>query len=280
MNWKGACGLLLVCTALLGHAAGARRTLRVALVGDSLTYGNGSMSELNIARPHNRGSYPLLVRRAISTCHLPGYPVDVRIFAHGGRTAMRREHLTQRAGPEMSFWESPVFPQLLQFAPHIMVLMLGTNDSKENSDTLRKYYATDLEDMVRTVNASLRTYVLLPPTSVEFGERLQHLVRPTLLQLVAKLGQTELFTHRIGLLDAFPVVTAKELQDNDGLHPIGQAMHHLGQCVYVALARDFPVLRSAACLWPDSSDSSPPPLNPSSASSHTNLWPSRKRTPG
>ena len=105
--------------------------LRVACVGDSLTRGDG----LHEHPPHHRvpfsrlrlqqrplrvrGNYPSVLQRLL------GRRADVRNFGHGGSTAC---NLSAGRGPP--FLSVREFPAALQFEPHVVILMLGTNDAK------------------------------------------------------------------------------------------------------------------------------------------------------
>ena len=106
--------------------------LRIACMGDSLTRGDGLHEHPPLRRvPWNRlrqsqqplrerGSYPALLARLAASRR-----AEVRNFGHGGSTAC---NYTGGHGPP---YESlPEYAAAQRFAPHIVVLMLGTNDAK------------------------------------------------------------------------------------------------------------------------------------------------------
>ena len=107
--------------------------LRIACVGDSLTRGDGlhehppnhrvpAIQLTARQRPlRERGSYPAFLARLI------GRRADVRNFGHGGSTACNRS-----GGSGPPFVGVHEMPAALQFSPHVVVLMLGTNDAKRH----------------------------------------------------------------------------------------------------------------------------------------------------
>jgi lysophospholipase L1-like esterase len=106
--------------------------VRVACVGDSLTRGDGlhehppkrrvpawRLSKRNLIM-RVRGNYPMLLSRLLGRRFF-----DVRNFGRGASTAC---NLSASAGPPYA--STPHFAAALRFQPHIVILMLGTNDAK------------------------------------------------------------------------------------------------------------------------------------------------------
>jgi len=75
--------------------------IKVACVGDSITYGYG---------------YPEELQRLLGTAY------DVRNFGYSGRTAMRTG--------DYPYFKEEIYKESLTFSPNIVVIMFGTNDSK------------------------------------------------------------------------------------------------------------------------------------------------------
>lgn len=71
---------------------------------------------------------------------IPGSGYDVRNFGAAGDTAAR--------GTGWSYWDSAEFRQSKEFALDIVIIMLGTNDSKDAywNETL---YRTEAKELVR-----------------------------------------------------------------------------------------------------------------------------------
>ena len=119
--------LALACYAV--HAQDSR--IKVACVGDSITYGAG------LDDPAGQ-SYPAVVASLLGD----GY--EVRNFGHSARTASD--------GGDRPYRVSPRFAEAMDFRPDIVTVMLGTNDSKpQNWDGER--FRASLESMVKQLKA-------------------------------------------------------------------------------------------------------------------------------
>ena len=106
----------------------AEQRIRVACVGDSITYGQG-------LRDRTARSYPAVLQGLL------GARYEVRNFGVSGTTALR-----QGAYPYESTAE---FHAALDFQPDVVVLMLGTNDSHLGNRRARGRFEADLAELSR-----------------------------------------------------------------------------------------------------------------------------------
>jgi lysophospholipase L1-like esterase len=105
--------LLPIGSPLLANAeSSASEKIKVACVGDSITFGAGIADREN-------ASYPAQLQKLL------GDDFEVRNFGHGGRTLLN-------AG-DAPYIKSPKFEEALNFAPDVVVIMLGTNDSMSHN---------------------------------------------------------------------------------------------------------------------------------------------------
>ncbi len=86
-----------------------KKVKKVACVGDSITYG------YNI-KNREKNNYPVQLQ------HLLGEKYQVKNFGVCGATMLKKG--------ELSYWDQPQLDSALAFQPDIVVLMLGTNDSR------------------------------------------------------------------------------------------------------------------------------------------------------
>jgi lysophospholipase L1-like esterase len=127
-------------------AAPAGAASRVACVGDSITAGSGN-SGVNV--------YPTAL------AGLLGAAFEVKNFGDAGTT------LIKMPGAGQSYWATPAFKASQSYAPDVVLVMLGTNDSKAaNWRGGNNTYEADYRALI-AVYAALaskpKIYVLSPP---------------------------------------------------------------------------------------------------------------------
>ena len=138
---------------------GAHRT-RVALVGDSLTVGDGKWrpNECSVASYKCRGSYPHLLEALMGK-----QQYEVRSFGASGRSiaslmppgcppSLRGESSTQphqNVTCTTALIQTPLIASLVDFHPAIIAVLLGTNDAK------RRLFGEHLSDVARTVESQM-----------------------------------------------------------------------------------------------------------------------------
>ena len=122
------------------------RQLKVACVGDSITYGSGSSNR-------DTTSYPPQLQEML------GDSYDVRNFGIGGATLMNNTDKPYTAQPE--------YQASLDFQPDIVIIMLGTNDSKpKNSDRIAAAYKDDflaLIESYQNLSSNPKIYIATSP---------------------------------------------------------------------------------------------------------------------
>jgi lysophospholipase L1-like esterase len=148
--------LFFVAMAGLAMAVSAAQPVRVACVGDSITYGAGVKD-----RAHD--SYPAWLGRWLG----PDY--DVRNFGVSGATLVHRG--------DRPYFKRKEHGEALDFKPDIIVIMLGTNDSKHRGDgsldadkalnnwQYKADYIPNYEELIaefRKANPAAKVYVCLP----------------------------------------------------------------------------------------------------------------------
>eukprot|EP00123_Amoebidium_parasiticum_P006619 comp17534_c0_seq1/m.17085 comp17534_c0_seq1/g.17085 ORF comp17534_c0_seq1/g.17085 comp17534_c0_seq1/m.17085 type:complete len:290 (-) comp17534_c0_seq1:293-1162(-) len=179
--------------------------LRIACVGDSITYGNGSHLDPPII-PKNgpdRGNYPMMLQEALSGLVKRKMGVELKVgnFGLRGATAMK-PYDSQWGGDraQLSYWTSAEFAAAKAFSPHLVILMLGTNDSKLKKwdEQAREQFTADYHGLIAQLskpkNPSLvKMWLAYPPTAhthlfdIDDNE-LQSVVRPLVERIAFDLG--------------------------------------------------------------------------------------------
>ena len=131
----------------------AQEKIKVACVGNSITYGSGIKN-----RAHD--SYPMVLGRLL------GDNFDVRNFGIGGRTLMNKA--------DRPYMNEQIYRDALAFLPDVVTIKLGTNDSKPQNWQYSETFKDDLKTLVRSFqNLSSHPVVYLclpiPPAYTQWG---------------------------------------------------------------------------------------------------------------
>eukprot|EP00854_Cymbomonas_tetramitiformis_P016702 gene16702-19843_t len=119
--------LWLISLLLASPTVEAAVQIRVACVGDSITYGAGIKDVAD--------RYPAILGKML------GNRFAVRNFGHGGATLLK-EGLSP-------YWKTQAYWKSRVFNPELVIIMLGTNDSRDIYKPLvTRSFSKDLQDMV------------------------------------------------------------------------------------------------------------------------------------
>lgn len=120
------------------------KTVKIACVGNSITFGSGVANR-------EKNAYPEQLQ------NLLGIPFEVQNFGVSGATLLKKG--------DKPYWETGVYTEALQFAPDIVFIKLGTNDSKNQNRLFLDDFESDLTDLTQSFkerNAEARIVLLLP----------------------------------------------------------------------------------------------------------------------
>ncbi|WP_200974731.1 GDSL-type esterase/lipase family protein [Echinicola sp. 20G] len=127
----------------LSIAAIAQSPVKVACVGNSITQGPG--------RDHP-DSWPLLMQDILGEGFL------VKNFGVSGRTLLKNG--------DYPYWNEPQFQEVQDFEADILVIKLGTNDSKPQNWKYKEEFVANYIDLINTFKASMpedgEVYVCIP----------------------------------------------------------------------------------------------------------------------
>jgi len=221
----------LMSLMLHANAQDAER-IRVACVGNSITYG---------AFIHNRfqNSYPSFLQQYLGTDY------DVRNFGVNGCTMLHQG--------DYPYTGNGAFREVLRFNPNIIVIKLGTNDSKpQNWDRYGKAFSKDMKEMIATFRrlpAKPKLYVCIPvpATGCKGGIRDSVIVNGV-IPVIRKVAQEE----KIPLIDLYEALRPCHPECfPDRVHPDGKGASVLATAVYKALTGgDAPAAHSPEQAFP------------------------------
>ncbi|WP_332911691.1 GDSL-type esterase/lipase family protein [Algoriphagus boritolerans] len=187
----------------------AQGPIKVAFIGNSITQGPGR---------DNPDSYPLLVGALL------GEAYEVRNFGVSGRTLLRKG--------DFPIWNEPQFQEAKDFAPDVLVIKLGTNDSKPQNWAHKADFVKDYLDLIAefrdVMPADGKFYIVIPVpvTRENFGinpDVMDNEQRLMLYEIIQKSGaeMIDLYT---------PLMDKSELLP-DGVHPNKEGLTILAEVV-------------------------------------------------
>lgn len=206
--------VLLVVSSLLSSRLLAA-PLRVACLGDSITEGAGTSDPV-------RESYP--AQLAV----LLGGDYEVRNFGKGGATLLDVGDLPYRSLPH--------FAKACAFNPDIIVIGLGTNDSKPYNWQHREKFTANYVSIIRQLR-ELPTHPRIficqpmpawPPSGWGISpEVIENELRP----MIAEIARVE----NVGLIDLFTPMRDQHALTPDHVHPNAAGAAILAQTVAAAI---------------------------------------------
>lgn len=172
--------------------------IRIACVGDSITFGSGIKD-----RQHD--SYPAQLGRMLGDKFL------VRNFGVSGSTMLNKG--------DKPYTKEKAFAAALEFKPDVLIVKLGTNDSKPQNWQHKQEFGPDARELIarfRAVNPKLRVYLCLPVPAFpgNWGIRdsiIKDQAIPVLRE-VAQLSKTD-------LIDLYAALEGKSEFFPDKVHP-------------------------------------------------------------
>lgn len=188
---------LLFLALFTSISAFSQSPIKVAFVGNSITQGPGR---------DNPDSYPLQVAALL------GESYGVKNFGVSGRTLLKKG--------DYPYWNEPQFQQVKDFQPDVVVIKLGTNDSKPQNWVHKADFVKDYLDLIAEFRAHMpkdgKVYVVIPVpvTRVNFGinpEVMNNEQRLMLMEIIQKSGAEAIDLYT-------PLMDKPELLP-DGVHP-------------------------------------------------------------
>ena len=201
--------LLFTLLVPMGHAK-----TRVACVGDSITFG---------ARIQDREkqSYPAQLGKLL------GDKYDVRNFGVNGHTLLKKGNAP--------YWNHAAYKKSQAFEPNIVIIKLGTNDSKPmNWPDHKGDFESNARELIASYQALAskpRIIVCLPVPVVKDGNITEKIVRK---EVAPRLRKAALATG-VELVDLHPSLVEHPEFFPDGLHPDHRGAGRMAEVLHEVL---------------------------------------------
>ncbi|MBC8218511.1 MAG: SGNH/GDSL hydrolase family protein [Planctomycetes bacterium] len=191
-----------------------RQTIRVACVGDSITYGSG-------IKVRSGDSYPAQLATML------GDKWQVRNFGVGGATMLK--------SGDKPYWQQQAFTDALAYNPHVVIIKLGTNDTKPQNWEFKGDFVADYADMIdqfADLPAEPRIWICNPvPAYPERWGISDSRIKDEVIPLAAKVARK----RDIPVIDLYDALRGKPELFPDLIHPNAEGAYHIAREVYAAL---------------------------------------------
>jgi lysophospholipase L1-like esterase len=193
----------------------------IACVGDSVTY--GCTLPLFFLR-----RYPAVLQRLIgSDAQTAAFAVNDRTLQNTGNKPFRKER---------------AFRQSMEFRPDTVVILLGTNDSKDrnwsSAEAFRQQYA-ELIGAYRALPTAPRIVICTPPCAFKPINRFFYITNDAKLDRVPEIAEavkTVAAESGAELVDLYALTQGRrELFGPDGLHPNAAGAKRIAEAVFQAV---------------------------------------------
>ncbi len=200
----------LMTPALTVFAAAEQEVIKVACVGDSITAGSHASDAAH--------AYPAVLQSLLGD----GY--EVRNFGVSGRTLMD--------SGDNPYTEMPQYEQSKAWLPDVVILMLGTNDSKAVNFAHKEEFVDDLEAMIQSYQALSSQPTVVVATSPTAFSTAHGISNDNLEELVVLQKQTAAKT-RCPVIDIHALTAGRAGLFDDGVHCTDE-----GYAVLAGMMRD------------------------------------------
>ena len=186
---------------------------KVACIGDSITAGAGA--------GHAFFSYPAQLQRML------GDRWEVRNFGVSGATLLN-------AG-DKPYQKEAAMQNALDFKPDVVVIMLGTNDSKPQNWKFKDQFAADYKDLIakfKNLESKPRIFICHPPLvpgAGNFG------INEPVVQQEMPLIENVAKEENAGLIDVHGAFLGQDALFPDRVHPNREGAGVIAKTVYNAL---------------------------------------------
>ncbi|WP_198405782.1 GDSL-type esterase/lipase family protein [Chitinophaga caeni] len=188
-----------------------QKKIKVACVGDSITEGWGL----------GDSTYPKHLQRILGD----GY--EVKNYGKGGRTLLNHG--------DYPYMNEPMFKEVKEWQPDIVVIKLGTNDSKPQNWKFKDEFAADYKSMIdqfKALPSKPKIYICypMPVFKDNFGIR-ESVVKGEQLPMIKKIAKQ----NHVKLIDLYKPMLPYGNLVPDGVHPNKEGAYYLAAAVGKAI---------------------------------------------
>ncbi|MET2984446.1 GDSL-type esterase/lipase family protein [Aureibaculum conchae] len=198
----------------IGHS---QEPLKIACVGNSITYGSGVVNrEMN--------AYPQQLQ------HLLGDKFLVKNYGVSGRTLLKKG--------DYPYWETNEYMEALEFNPDIVFIKLGTNDSKLQNRIHLEEFESNYKELINSFkrqNENARIILLLPVPA--FTKDTTSIWDKPIKNKIIPITQKVAYKTNVEVLDLYHLFLDRSNLLPDGVHPSGLGATVIAKRLYEAIVQ-------------------------------------------
>lgn len=190
---------------------------RVACIGNSITFGAGVENrEVNC--------YPAQLQNML------GSKYEVRNFGSNGRTVLRKG--------DHPYWNDSAYKEAQNYLPNIVIIKLGTNDSKPQNWKFKSEFEKDYKDFIHSFTAlsSHPKIYLCRPIPAFISENFgitDAIISGEVIPIIEKIAKDE----NLELIDLYTPFVGKGKLVPDAIHPNAEGAKLLAGEVFNAITK-------------------------------------------
>lgn len=196
--------LVLILTQFSSESLRENSVIHIACVGDSITYG-AKIKDKSV------NSYPARLQQALGKKYL------VQNFGASGYTLQKNGNFP--------YWEHPNFQKSTDFQPDMVLIMLGTNDSKPQNWTDTSTFTKDYKRLIehyQSLESKPQIFLMTPATV--FPQHLRpednYQIQASTVNLIAETVRKLAEEENLPLIDINQTTRSHpEYFSGDGIHP-------------------------------------------------------------
>ncbi|WP_026462345.1 GDSL-type esterase/lipase family protein [Adhaeribacter aquaticus] len=190
----------------------AQDKIKVACVGNSITEGHGIEAGQK---------YPDHLQRLLGDAY------EVKNYGVGGRTLLKKG--------DYPYWKEAKYQQVLQWNPDIVVIKLGTNDSKPQNWQYKADFKKDYVAFIKSfkkLKSKPKIYICKPMPAYRVNFRINPaVIKDEQLALIEQIARKA----KVQIIDLYTPFLGKDNLAPDGIHPTGEGAALIAQEVYGAI---------------------------------------------
>lgn len=205
--------LLLLCLITLAQTS----PVKVACVGNSITFGAGIQNR-------DRDSYPSMLGQML------GKEYEVRNYGFSARTMLKKG--------DYPYMHEQMYKDVLSYEPNIVIIKLGTNDSKAYNWKYGKELKRDMETMVTSflkLPSKPKVYLCYPPKAYLTGSSINDsIIVNGIIPVIDKVAHK----YDLQTIDLHTATSGMQQHFPDKVHPnpVGAAV--IAETTYQALTSE------------------------------------------